>query len=108
MYVVLVGPSGRCRKGTAMNQGMWFMREMGIKMAAESITREALIRELKEANKEMSVDVTTGELNMHASITIYSQELTVFLGYNNLALMSDLTDWYDCRNEWTYNKEYGY
>jgi len=102
MYVVLVGPSGRCRKGTAMNQGMWFMREMGIKMAAESITREALIRELKEANKEMSVDVTTGELNMHASITIYSQELTVFLGYNNLALMSDLTDWYDCRNEWTY------
>ena len=44
MYVVLVGPSGRCRKGTAMNQGMWFMREMGIKMAAESITREALIR----------------------------------------------------------------
>lgn len=102
MYVVLVGPSGKCRKGTAMNQGMWFMREMGIKMAAESITREALIRELKEANNDVSVDPTTGEISMHASLTVYSQELTVFLGYNNQALMSDLTDWYDCRSEWTY------
>ena len=63
MYVVLVGPSGRCRKGTAMNPG---------------------------------------EVLLHSSLTIYSQELTVFLGYNNMALMSDLTDWYDCRDRWTY------
>ena len=102
MYVVLVGPSGKCRKGTAMNQGMTFMREAGIKMAAESITREALIRELKEANKEIAVDVASGDIALHASLTVYSQELTVFLGYNNQALMSDLTDWYDCRDEWTY------
>ena len=39
---------------------------------------------------------------LHASLTIYSQELTVFLGYNNQALMADLADWYDCRDTWTY------
>lgn len=101
MYIVLVGPSGRCRKGTAMNFGMKFLREMGIKVAAESITREALIRELKQAN-DAQVDLGTGDMFLHASLTIYSQELTVFLGYNNQALMADLTDWYDCRDTWTY------
>lgn len=101
MYIVLVGPSGRCRKGTAMGQGLYFLREMGIKLAAESITREALIRELKQSN-DTQVDISTGNMHLHASLTIYSQELTVFLGYNNQALMADLTDWYDCRDTWTY------
>lgn len=101
MYVVLVGPSGKCRKGTAMSPGMKFLREMGVKVAAESITREALIRELKQSN-DTQVDVKTGDMFLHASLTIYSQELTVFLGYNNQALMADLTDWYDCRDTWTY------
>lgn len=101
MYIVLVGPSGKCRKGTAMSQGMYFLREMGIKLAAESITREALIRELKTSN-DTQVDIGTGAMYLHSSLTIYSQELTVFLGYNNQSLMADLTDWYDCRDIWTY------
>lgn len=101
MYIVLVGPPGRCRKGTAMGPGYHFLRELGIKMAAESITREALIRELKTANASQT-NPETGEIFLHSSLTIYSPELTVFLGYNNLALMSDLTDWYDCRDRWTY------
>jgi len=101
MYIVLVGPSGKCRKGTAMTPGLKLLREMGIKVASESITREALIRELKSCN-DSQVDVSTGSMCLHASLTIYSQELTVFLGYNNLSLMADLTDWYDCRDSWTY------
>jgi hypothetical protein len=101
MYIVLVGPSGKCRKGTAMGQGMFFLREMGIKLAAESITREALIKELEKSN-DTQVNVNTGDMYLHSSLTIYSQELTVFLGYNNQSLMADLTDWYDCRDIWTY------
>lgn len=100
MYVVLVGPSG-CRKGTAMTPGLKLLREMKIKVAAESITREALIRELKQSN-DTQVDTKTGDMYFHTSLTIYSQELTVFLGYNNQALMADLADWYDCRDAWTY------
>jgi hypothetical protein len=102
MYIVLVGPSGKCRKGTAMGVGARMLREIGkTKMAAEAITREALIRELKNS-EEQEVDPETGEVSYHASLTIFSQELTVFLGYNNLQLMSDITDWYDCRDHWTY------
>ena len=101
MYIVLVGPSGKCRKGTAMNDGAKFLEKLGIKTAAEAITREALIKELNERSNQ-SIDPKTGEILMHASLTIYSQELTVFLGQNNQQLMSDITDWYDCRNRWKY------
>ena len=101
MYIVLVGPSGKCRKGTAMSPGLSLLRELGITMSAEAITREALIRELRKSNKT-DIEQESGKTNIHASLTIYSQELTVFLGYNNVQLMSDLTDWYDCRDQWTY------
>lgn len=101
LYVVLVGPSGKCRKGTAMGVGAKMLREIGINMAAEAITREALIRELKKC-EELDTNPDTGDVQNHASLTIFSQELTVFLGYNNTTLMSDITDWYDCRDHWTY------
>lgn len=99
LYIVLVGPSG-CRKGTAMSPGLKFITSLGLKVAAESITREALIRELKEANDNEIM--TDGKVILHSSLTIYSQELVVFLGTDNKQLMSDLTDWYDCREQWTY------
>ena len=100
MYIVLVGPSG-CRKGTAMGPGYNMLQDLGIKMAAEAITREALIRELKTST-DSSVNTTLGTANFHASLTIFSQELTVFLGYNSQQLMADMADWYDCRKTWTY------
>lgn len=107
IYVVLVAPSGKARKGTAMDPGMDFLREpgMNIKLAAEAITREALIRELKNST-DTAIDDESGAKAVHASLTIYSQELTVFLGYNNLHLMSDLTDWYDCRKKWIYRTKH--
>lgn len=101
LYVVLVSKSGKCRKGTAMGPGLYFLENLGISLAAESITREALIRELKEASAQ-HIDPLTGEITVHASITIYSQELAVFLGYQNQQLIIDLTDWFDCRRNWKY------
>lgn len=107
MYVILVAPSGRARKGTAMGPGMDFLTEPGlnVKLAAEAVTREALIRELKTSS-DTAIDQSTGQMMFHSSLTVYSQELTVFLGYNNLQLMSDLTDWYDCRKKWTYRTKW--
>ena len=101
LYIVLVGPSGRCRKGTAMGVGAEFLRGLGVKLAAEAITREALIQEVSAASGH-AINPETELPEMHASLTVYSQELTVFLGYDNKQLIADLTDWYDCRERWTY------
>lgn len=102
MYIVLVGPSGRTRKGTAMDIGYNFLVELNIRLAAEATTREALIRYLKQSS-DTHVDQETGYQSLHSSLTIWSQELTVFLGYNNTNLMADLTDWYDCKRKWHYS-----
>jgi len=99
LYIVLVGPSG-CRKGTAMNLGYPFLRELGIRLAAEAITREALIKDLK-LSTNTQID-SQGRPLIHCSLTVHSQELTVFLGYNNMQMMADLCDWYDAKDRWTY------
>lgn len=105
MYIVIVAPSGKARKGTAMGYGKDLLSRLGIHMAAESITREALVREILESfNTE--IDEDSGEMIHHSSLTIVAPELVVFLGYNQQQLMMDLTDWYDCGHgpdgKWTY------
>ena len=99
-YIILVGPPA-ARKGTAMGPAQDFLYDLDIKMASEAITREALIRELKNANDNI-IDPSTGTVSYHSSLTVFSPELTVFLGYNNPQLLSDLTDWFDCRKRWVY------
>ena len=105
MYIILVGPSG-VRKGTAMRPGCSMLKQIsGVHLASESVTREALIRSLKRIAGQV-IDPDTQTSQSHSPITIYSEEFTVFLGYNNLTLISDLADWYDCGKgafgEWTY------
>lgn len=104
MYIVLIGPPG-CRKGTAMGPGQKMLSRIGIKMAAESITREMLIRELLNATS-IEDDPENNVVITHASLTIYSPELAVFLGYKNQQLIMDLTDWFDCRDKWIYRTKH--
>lgn len=99
LYIVLVGPSG-CRKGTAMRPAKGLLQRVGIHLSPEAVTREQLIRRLRRAGE--SIPKERGEILMHASLTVFSEELTVFLGYNNQQLMADLCNWYDCPDPWTY------
>jgi len=101
IYVVLIGPSG-CRKGTAMNIGKDLLQEINtILMASESTTREALIRDMKDGVNTFT-DATDGVLKWHSSVTVFSEELSVFLGQQNIKFLADLTDWFDASDQWTY------
>lgn len=101
MYVVLIGPPG-ARKGTAMKPGKKILMDKGIRLSANATTKEALVRALRIASGS-TPNLETGEVVGHASLTIYSEEMTVFLGYNNLELMGYLNDWYDCGDTWMYD-----
>jgi hypothetical protein len=81
------------------------LNEIGIRFAADATTREALIRRLKEANYT-EIDPSEGKVRPHSSLTIFSKEFTVFLGYQNRELMSHLCDWYDCDNRWVYDTKH--
>ena len=100
-YVVLVGPSG-VRKGTAMYPAEDLLRSIDIHMASEAITREQLIVELSKATDAENHPLT-GLPTTFSSLTVFSKEFTVFLGYNNMQLLMDLTDWFDCSDKWKYS-----
>lgn len=101
LYIVLTAPAGKARKGTAMAPARKFIDALQVPMAAEAVTREALIRTLKESEQMTPMDGDRPP-SIHSSLTVFSPELTVFLGYNNVQLMSDLTDWFDCSSKWVY------
>lgn len=101
MYVVLVGPSGRARKGVALGIGKDILTQVtGVAMTSENATREALIRAMKTGTQ--SAMAPDGKIFFHCSITCFSEELSVFLGQNNIAFLASLTDWYDSKDSWTY------
>lgn len=102
LYIILVGPAGQARKGTAMAPGLDILQDLGkVKIAAQATSLQALIRRLKETNYQ-DPDLETGALQFHSSMTVFSKEFTVFLGYHNRELMSALCDWYDCDRSWKY------
>uniref|UniRef100_A0A6H1ZC01 Putative primase n=1 Tax=viral metagenome TaxID=1070528 RepID=A0A6H1ZC01_9ZZZZ len=102
LYIVLVGPSAT-GKGTAMNAGFDIISKIpSVKTAPEATSLQALISNLKD-NNLTDFNPETGEHAYHSSMTIFSEEFTVFLGYHNSELMSTLCNWYDCREKWEYD-----
>lgn len=100
-YIILVGPSGRARKGVAIGIGKDLITEVpSVKLVAENITREALIRAMKDATGNYTD--RSGAVKFHSSITAMSEELSVFLGQQDIKFLASLTDWYDSKNKWTY------
>lgn len=100
-YIVLVGPSAT-GKGTAMNPGLAILNECpAVRMSAQATSYQALIRHLKDTNLT-DIDHDTGMQHFHSSLTVFSKEFTVFLGYHNRELMAALCDWYDCDRRWVY------
>jgi len=103
LYVVLVGPSGRTRKGVALGIGKDLLSDVaGVTMVGEATTREALIRLMKDSALTFQ-DPSNNRMRWHCSVTAFSEELSVFLGQNDLKFLSNLTDWYDCKDRWAYD-----
>lgn len=101
LYVMLIAPPGTARKSTSMEPGEDMLKDIGVKLAPEATTRESLIRSLAEAT-DTEIDVESGDMIMHSSLTIFNSEIAVLFGNNNTALIAALTDWYDCKDRWRY------
>lgn len=103
LYIVLIGPSGRTRKGVAINIAKDFLKQLpSVSVAPESSSgRQAMILAMKRSNLNFT-DPTDGRVKFHCSITAFSEELSVFLGQGDIAYLSSLTDWYDSKDDWEY------
>jgi hypothetical protein len=103
LYTVLVGPSGRTRKGVAIGVAKDILKQVpGITVAPESSSgRQAMILAMKRALVNFQ-DPTDGRIKFHSAVTAFSEELSVFLGQGDIAYLSNLTDWYDSKDDWEY------
>lgn len=101
-YIVLVGPSGRARKGVALGIAKALITEVpGISVCPEAASREAIIGAMKRAITNYQ-DPSDSNIKLHVSLTAFSEELSVFLGQNDIKFLATLTDWYDAKDKWDY------
>jgi len=97
MYVVLVGPPGRCKKSTAMRMGRDILK--GIpdqKFTADSTTREKLIINLSQAHKDGM-----------SAMTAHSTEFATMLTSSGMDMVVFLTDIFDCPPAWEHDTKSG-
>jgi len=95
LFVVLVGPPA-ARKGTAMADGKYFLDRLGIRTAADETSRQALVRALQASHS--TSQSTSGIVSHHCSLTVFSTELTVFMGYDDKDMLAALCDLFDCKD----------
>jgi uncharacterized protein DUF3987 len=97
LYVVLVGPPGRCKKSTAMRIGRGMLAQVpGVYFSTDSITRERLIQ-----------DLTQSLADGHSSMTAYSSEFASLLTSSGMDMVVFLTDIYDSPDEWSHKTKMG-
>lgn len=102
LFMVLVGPSGRARKGVALGIAKEMICSIpGVSVAPEAASREAIILAMKRAVTNFQ-DPSDNKIKFHCSLTAFSEELSVLLGQSDIKLLSNLTDWYDSKSEWAY------
>jgi len=88
LAVLVIAPSGRCRKTSACNLGMGLLRKAGGNVLADKATPEALVDAFKERDSAVG--------------TIYAPEFSVFLGKQKYqeGMIPMLTALFDCPKEW--------
>ena len=100
-YILLIGSSGRSRKGEALNRILDITSNTELNSVSSSITRESFISTFIESS-EVVTNHETGEVESQCALFCVSEELAVLLGQKNTKFLADLTDWYDSRDSWSY------
>lgn len=103
MYIILVGPAGRCRKGSAMAMGTRLLRELDkVNLCANIITRQALIKSLV---KKVNSFEYNGETIYHSSTSAISPELDVVISSDRIEMLRMFTDIFDSQHHDKYEME---
>ncbi len=100
-YICLIGPSG-ARKGEPIVIAQEMVEAVGVSLVAEAITKQALIRRIKESLSHFD----DGKMQSQCAVSVVSEEFATFLGDNDAGFLADLTNWYDSRGSWTYDTKH--
>jgi len=101
LYVILVAPPGRCRKGSPLSLCRKLLHEAKIQTSVDSTTKRALTKELEKMGKSMYFE-HDGVMCPNTSMCIVSKELSSLLAIDPKAMIELLTDLYDSHDQWAY------
>lgn len=97
LYVVLVGPPGRCKKSTAMRIGRSLLSKVPeAQFTTDSVTRERLIQDLSQSH-----------VDGHSSMTAFSSEFASLLTSSGMDMVVFLTDIYESPDQWSHKTKIG-
>jgi hypothetical protein len=104
LYVILVGASGRTRKGIAIGIAKDMLKKLGtVPICPESSSgKQAMISAMKRSVSTFQDPSDDNLIKTHVSISAFSEELSVFLGERDIKYLAALTDWYDSKDSWEY------
>lgn len=109
MYVVLVAPSGKCRKTRAINIGIDLIKEFDfINVIADKTSPEAMLEALQSGTTNMVKNQkgqgVSIDLGLDATGLIKATELQVFMSKQmyNADMVGLLTDLFDCPDSFRY------
>lgn len=97
-YIVLVGPSG-VRKGEPLVLARHFLREVGIPLISDAVTRQSLVQTIANGVKNFSYG---NGIRLQCPISGVFEEFAVFLGEGDAKFLTWLTQWYDSRERFVY------
>jgi len=107
IYALLVAPTGRCRKSTAINIGMKILRRAQldeIKIVGPKITPEALVKTARRETAILDKENDVIKPSFPDSVNlIFVPELAVMLDKRdyNAGMVPLLTDLFDCPDDWS-------
>lgn len=107
MYIVLVGPAG-CRKTITLDHAFDFVSAVdGLVLAPNSSSPRRLLSVMEEAHRDVPLANNAGMIGQSA-ITVWSEEFSVFLKFDNRDMIELLTDFYDCKDNrpWKHETEH--
>lgn len=109
MMTILIAPSGKGHKGTAMRLGRHLMQKAGVKVIKGKGSTEKIISEISNKGVATIVQNVISQKPPDAIATLYAPELSVLLSKQTYAetLIDFLTDIYDAENEFTYMTQSG-
>jgi len=101
MYILLVAPPGRCRKGAPLGFSKKILTHIKIPVFVDSPTKRALTKELAQIGQTTQF-MHDGKPKVQSSMAIVSKELSSFLAVDPKSMIEALTDLYDAHEVWEY------
>jgi len=101
LYILLVAPPGRCRKGAPLAFSKKILQAIKVPVFVDSPTKRALTKEMAYISQTTQFTYS-GKLKVQAPLSIVSKELSSFLAVDPKSMIEVLTDLYDAHEVWEY------